>query len=46
MMTEQVKIEVPEEVKQKISSAVTPEIDWEATLPNPNRCKEGGDSQS
>ena len=35
MMTETIKIEVPEEVKQKISSAVTPEIDWEATLPKP-----------
>jgi co-chaperonin GroES (HSP10) len=35
MMTEKVKIEVPEEVKQKISSAVTPEIDWESTLPKP-----------
>lgn len=35
MMTEQIKIEVPEEVKQKISSAVTPEIDWESTLPKP-----------
>jgi len=34
-MTEKVKIEVPEEVKQKISSAVTPEIDWESTLPKP-----------